>query len=165
MILEDVSLPNLEILRVEKYCPDLPDVLVPIVSNPTALTLVDNWSFSDTDILKMLENAPDLQMFALYETCGKRRSSRVSEALLHRLAQETFLMKLQTIAFIVIAAIDEESLVRMITERAGTLKEIEVGLVRQRLKEATHLSLANLAVFRMEGPFRKGDVNTILLTR
>ncbi|SJK99224.1 uncharacterized protein ARMOST_02515 [Armillaria ostoyae] len=75
MILEDVSLPNLEILRVENSCPDLPEVLIPIVSNLTALTLVNNWSFSDTDILKMLENAPGLQTFALHETYGKKRSS------------------------------------------------------------------------------------------
>ncbi|PBK62223.1 hypothetical protein ARMSODRAFT_1089222 [Armillaria solidipes] len=168
MILEDVSLPNLEILRVENSCPDLPEVLIPIVSNLTALTAltpVNNWTFSDTDILKMLENAPGLQSFALHETYGKKRSSRVSEALLHRFAQETFLTKLQTITFVVIATINEESLVRMIAERAGTLKEIEVGLVRQTLKEATLLSLANLAVFRIEGTFEKGDVNTILLTR
>ncbi|PBK86205.1 hypothetical protein ARMGADRAFT_1086683 [Armillaria gallica] len=165
MILEDVSLPNLEILRVENSCHDLPVVLVPILSNLTALTLVDNWSLSDTDILEMLENAPGLQSFALHETYGKKRSSRVSEALLHRLTQETFLTKLQTIAFVVIAAINEESLMRMIAERAGTLEDIEVGLVRQTLKEATLLSLANLAIFRIEGPLRKGDVNSILLTR
>ncbi|KAK0430522.1 hypothetical protein EV421DRAFT_1934088 [Armillaria borealis] len=165
MILKDVLLPNLEILHVKKSCPDLPEVLIPIISNLTALMLVNNWSFSDTDILKVLENAPGLQSFALHKTYGKKWSSRVSEALLHRLAQEMFMTKLQTITFIVIATINEESLVCMIAERAGTLKEIEVGLVRQTLKEATLLSLANLVVFRIEGMFKKGDVNTILLSR
>ncbi len=131
MMLEDISLPNLQVLRVEKSSPDLPEVLVPIVSNLTALTLVDNWSFSDTDILRMLENAPGLQSFALHETYGKKRPSRVSAALLHRLSQETFLTKLQMITFVVIATINEESLARMISARAGTLKEIEVGLVRR----------------------------------
>ncbi|PBK86208.1 hypothetical protein ARMGADRAFT_1035665 [Armillaria gallica] len=164
-MLEDISLPNLQVLRVEKSSPDLPEVLVPIVSNLTTLTLVDNWSFWDTDILKMLENAPGLQSFALHETYGKKRPSRVSAALLHRLAQETFLTKLQTITFVVIATINEESLVRMIAGRAGTLKEIEVGLVRRTLMEATLLSLADLTVFRMEYPFRQRDTNTILLTR
>ncbi len=72
-------------------------------------------------------------------------------------------MKLQMIAFGVISAINKKSLMHMIVERAGTLKEIEVGLIRQMLKEATLLSLANLVVFRMEGPFRKRDV--ILLTQ
>ncbi len=118
IILEDVSLPNLDILRVVESCHDLPEVLVPIVSNLTALTLVNNWSFLDTDILNMLENAPGLQSFALREMYGKKRPSRVSEALLHRLAQETFLTNLQTIAFVVIATINEESLLRMIAERA-----------------------------------------------
>ncbi|PBK90323.1 hypothetical protein ARMGADRAFT_1166805 [Armillaria gallica] len=115
IILEDVSLPNLEILRVVESCHDLPEVLVPIVSNLTALTLVNNWSFLDTD---MLENAPGLQSFAVREVYGKKRPSRVSEALLHRLAQETFLTNLQTIAFVVIGTINEESLMRMIAERA-----------------------------------------------
>ncbi len=165
MILEDVSLPNLQILRIERSCPDLREVLVPIISNLTALTLVDNWSFSDIDILKMLENAPSLQSFALCETYRKKRPSRLSETLLRRLAQETFLTKLQTITFAVIPTINEGSLVRMILARAGTLKEIEVGLVRRTLKEVTLLYLANLAVFRMERTFRRGGVGTVLLTR
>ncbi|KAK0221250.1 hypothetical protein EDD85DRAFT_1028444 [Armillaria nabsnona] len=118
MILEDIPLPNLEILRVVQSCHDLPEVLVPIISNLTALTLVNNWCSLDTDILNILENAPGLQWFALRETYEKKRPSRVSEALLHRLAQETFLTNLQTIAFVVIATINEESLMRMIAERA-----------------------------------------------
>ncbi len=54
---------------------------------------------------------------------------------------------------------------RMIAGRAGTLKEIEVGLVRRTLTEATLLSLVDLMVFRMEHPFRQRDTNTILLTQ
>ncbi len=165
IILKDISLPNLQVLCVKKYSPNLPEVLVPIISNLTTLTLVDNWSFLDTNILEMLENAPGLQSFALHKTYGKKRSSWVSAVLLHRLAQETFLTKLQMITFVVIAMINKKSLMRMIVARAGTLKEIEVGLVRWTLTEAMLLSLADLTVFRMECPFRQRDINTILLTR
>ncbi len=165
MILLDVSLPNLQILRIERSCPDLREVLVPIISNLTALTLVDNWSFSDIDILKMLENAPSLQSFALWRDVQEEATIPAFRDIAAPIGPGDVLTKLQTITFAVIPTINEGSFVRMISARAGTLKEIEVGLVRRTLKEVTLLSLANLAVFRMERTFRRGGVGTVLLTR